>query len=88
MESRLSVSAADPGCLYRIRIFSIPNPKFKYFNPQKNVFSSRKYDPGCSSRILDADFLPIPNPRSRGQKGTGTWIGSAKLNKYEKALFF
>ncbi len=32
---------------------------FKYFNPQ----SSRKYDPGCSSRIPnpDADFLLIPH---------------------------
>jgi hypothetical protein len=38
--------------------------------------SSRKYDPGCSSRIPDpdADFLPIPDPGSRGQKGTGSRI--------------
>ncbi len=63
----------DPGS--RNRLFSIPDPnclhpgsrilikEFKYFNPQK---SSKKYDPGCSSRIPDpdADFLPsrIPDP--------------------------
>jgi hypothetical protein len=60
----------------RIRLFSIPGPgselspsrnriqEFKYFNPKKMVLSSRKYDPGCSSRIPDpdADFLPIPDP--------------------------
>ncbi len=62
----------------RIRI-----KEFKYFNPQKTkkwVLSSRKYDPGCSSRIPDpdADFLPIPGPGSRGQKGTGS--GSATLD--------
>jgi hypothetical protein len=28
---------------------------------------SRKYDPGCSSRITDPDFLPIPDPGSRIQ---------------------
>ncbi len=64
----------DPNCLHpgsRIRI-----KEFKYLNPKKWFISSRKYDPSCSSRIpdLDADFLPIPDPRSRGQKGTGSWI--------------
>jgi hypothetical protein len=42
------------------------------------VLSSRKYDPGCSSRIRipdpDPDFLPIPDPGSRGKKGTGSRI--------------
>ncbi len=49
----------------RIRLFSIPDPNclhpgsririkdFKYFNPKKWFLSSRKYDPGCSSRIPD-----------------------------------
>jgi hypothetical protein len=51
--------------LSRIRIFSIqiPDPKFfhpgsrigikefKYFKPKRLFLSSRKYDPGCSSRI-------------------------------------
>ncbi len=81
-----STSVADPGCLSRIRLFSIADPTF--FHPgstsknliiltQKKWFlSSRKYDPGCSSRISDPDpdFLPIPNPGSRGQKGTGSRI--------------
>ncbi len=61
----------DPNCLHsgsRIHI-----KQFKYFNPKKPkkwFLSSRKYDPGCSSRIpdTDADFLPIPDPRSRGSK--------------------
>jgi hypothetical protein len=55
----------DPNCLHpgsRIRI-----KEFKYFNPKKPkkwFLSSRKYDPGCSSRIPDpdADFLPISIP--------------------------
>ena len=70
-------SIPDPNCLHpssRIRI-----KEFKYFNPKKTkkwFLSSGKYDPGCSSRIPDpyADFLPIPDPGSRGQKGTGSWI--------------
>jgi hypothetical protein len=41
---------------------------------QKVFLSSRKYDPGFSSRIPDLDFLPIPHPGSRGQKGTGSRI--------------
>ncbi len=64
----------DANCLHpgsRIRI-----KEFKYFNPKKWFLSSRKYDPGCSSRIPDpdADLLPIPDPGSRGQKGTGSRI--------------
>jgi hypothetical protein len=57
----------------RIRTVSIPVSRifikeFKYFNPPKKTkkwfLSSKKYDPGCSSRIPnpDADFLPIPDP--------------------------
>jgi hypothetical protein len=57
----------DPGCLSRIRIFSIPNPEtriricirikeFKYFNP-KNV-----------SRLLE--MIRDAHPRS----GSGIWI--------------
>ncbi len=71
----------------RIRIFSIPDPgsAFKCFNPQKLFLSSRKYDPGCSSRICipdpDPDFLPILDSGSRGQKGTGSliWIRNTRL---------
>ncbi len=53
----------------RIRLFSIPDPyypsrihikEFKYLNPKIWYLSSRKYDPGCSSRIPDPDpdFCP------------------------------
>jgi hypothetical protein len=53
--------------------------KLSILTPQKTkkwFLSSRKYDPGCSSLIPDpdADFLPIPDPGSRGQKGTGSRI--------------
>jgi hypothetical protein len=45
---------------------------------QKLFQCSRKYDPGCSSRIQipdpDLDFLPFPDPGSRAQKGTGSRI--------------
>ncbi len=88
---RSSVADPDvyPGS--RIRLFSIPDPnclhpgsririkEFKYFNPKKPkkwFLSSRKYDPGCSSRIPDpdADFLPISDPGSKDHKGTGSRI--------------
>ncbi len=61
---------ADPGCLSRIRLFSIPDPnffhpgsrihikEFKYFSPKNCILSSRKYDPGCSSRIRILVFYP------------------------------
>jgi hypothetical protein len=74
----------------RIRIYSIPDPNFfhpgsrtrikeiKYFNPKKWFLSTQKYDPCCLSRIRlpdpDPDFLHIPDPGSRGQKGTGSRI--------------
>ncbi len=55
----------------RIRLFSIPDPhkRIKYFNPKKLFLSSRKYDPGCSSRIRFLIFLTIPDPGCRDQKG-------------------
>jgi hypothetical protein len=37
-------SVADPGCLSRIRLFSIPNPKYEFFHPgsaSKNVFQPK-----------------------------------------------
>jgi hypothetical protein len=76
-------SVADPGCLSRIRLFSIPDPgselflsRIPDFNPKKLFLSFMKHDPGCSSRIPDPDpdFLPFPDPGSRGQKGTGSGI--------------
>jgi len=52
--------------------------EFKYFNSKKCFLSSRKYDPSYSFRNRipdpDPDCLPIPDPGSRGQKGTGSRI--------------
>ncbi len=53
---------------YRIRI-----KKFKYFNPKKTVSKLSE----IWSELLfipdpDPDFLPISDPGSRGQKGTGS----------------
>jgi hypothetical protein len=56
----------------RIRIFSIPDTGsdffpsqipdphqiFRYFNPKNWFLRSRKYDPGCSSRIRILFFYP------------------------------
>ncbi len=80
----------DPNCLHpgsRILI-----KELKYFNPKKKqkkwFLSSKKYDPGCSSRIPDPGpgcwLSPILDPGSRGQKGTQSRIpdpgsGSATL---------
>jgi hypothetical protein len=66
----------------RIRLFSIPDPnclhprsrilikEFKYFNPKKAkkwFLSSKKYDPGCSSRIRMLTFSH-PGSRIQGSK--------------------
>ncbi len=70
--------------LSRIRIFSILDPGSEFFPswiPDPNSFH-----PGSRIRIKeikyfglfipdpDPDFLPIPDPGSRGQKGTGSRI--------------
>ncbi len=64
----------DPGSEF----FPSRIKEFKHFNPKKWFLSSRKYDPGCSSLIWipdpDPDFLTIPDPGFRGQKGTGSRI--------------
>ncbi len=68
----------------RIRLFSIPDPgselspsrtririkELSILTPQKMV--SRKYDPGCSSRIRMLTFYPSRIPDPGGQKGTGS----------------
>jgi hypothetical protein len=69
----------DPNCLHpgsRILI-----KEFKYFNPKKGkkwFLSSKKYDPGCSSRIPDPDanFLPsrIPDPGVKKARNPGSRI--------------
>ncbi len=46
----------DPNCLHPGSWILIK--EFKYFNPKKGkklFLSSKKYDPGCSSRIPDPD---------------------------------
>jgi hypothetical protein len=81
----------------RIRLFPIPDPnclhpgsrilikEYKYFNPpkkQKKWFqSSKKYNPGCSSRIPDpdAEFLPSRIPDPGVKKAPNPESGSATL---------
>jgi hypothetical protein len=72
----------DPNCLHpgsRILI-----KEFKYFNTKKGkkmVLSSKKYNPGCSSRIR---MLTFSHPGSRGQKGTQSRIrntGRIRINR-------
>ncbi len=87
----LTCSIADPGCLSRIRLFSIPDPgselspyripdphqRIKYFNPkstEKWFLSSRKYYPGCSSRIPDPGVKKAPDPGS----GSATLLTRAR----------
>ncbi len=59
-------SVADPGCLSRIRLFSIPDPNclhpgsrilIKDLKKKKLFLSSKKYDPGL--------FIPDPGSRFR-----------------------
>jgi hypothetical protein len=82
-----SVADVYPGS--RIRLFSIPDPgssskNFSILTPKKAkkwFLSSKKYDPGCSSRIPDpeADFIPsrIPDPGVKKVPNPGS--GSATL---------
>jgi hypothetical protein len=63
----------DPGSDFFpswIRIFSIQDPRstlknLSIFNPKNCFLSSRKYDPGCSSRIL---LFTHPVSRIQGSK--------------------
>jgi hypothetical protein len=56
----------------RIRI-----KEFKYFNPKKLFLSTRKYDPGCSSRVRILIFYPPQDPGVEKAPDTGS--GSATL---------
>jgi hypothetical protein len=72
----------NPNCLHpgsRIRI-----KKFTYFNQKKTkkwFLSSRKYDPGCSSRIRMLTFYPsrIPDPgvKKTPDPGSATLVGQS-----------
>jgi hypothetical protein len=52
----------------RVRIFSIPDPGSASKNLSiliQKILSSRKYDPGCSSRIPDPGVKKAQDPGSR-----------------------
>ncbi len=73
-------SVADPDVYPGSEFFPSRIPdlhqRIEVFKPKKWFLSSRKYDPGCASRIRLLIFYPsrIPDPGSRGQKGTGPRI--------------
>ncbi len=74
----------------RIRIFSILDPgsvwnNLNIFNPKKWFRSSRKYDPGGSSRILTFYPSQIPDPEVKKALDPGS--GSATLKKIEVFTF-
>ncbi len=81
-----SASVADPGCLSRIRFFHpgswIPDMHQRN-SAQKMVSKISEIRSGLFIPDPDPDFLPIPDPGYRGQKGTGSRIlvpGAATLN--------
>ncbi len=57
--------------------------EFQYFIPQKWFLSTRKYDPGCSSRIPDPDpdFLPIPDPNPQHCQPAGEGGGRVGIQR-------
>ncbi len=61
-----SISDSGPK---RSRIW-VRSKEFKYFYPKKLFLGSRKYDPGCSCRIPDLDFFPIPDPGIKWSTGS------------------
>ncbi len=80
-----SASVADPGCVSRIRIFSIPHPgsefipsririkNFKYLT-QKSISKLSEIWSGLFIPDPDPDFLPIPDPgvRKAADPGSGS----------------
>ncbi len=68
----------------RIRIFSIPVPVSASKNlgilTQKMVSRLSKLWSGLFIPDPDSDFLPIPDPGSRGQKGTGSRIRNTAVS--------
>jgi hypothetical protein len=88
----VSFSVADPGCLSRIQVFSIPDPNF--FHPGSDFFPSRIRifpipDPGSGIRIKEFNYFNlqkwflssypswIPNPGVKMAPNPGS--GSATL---------
>ncbi len=78
-------SVGDPGCLSRIRIFSVSDPGSEFFLSRIRIkefgyFNPNNYYLGCSSRIRILIFYPsrIPDPRVKKAPDPGS--GSATLN--------
>ncbi len=77
-----TVSIPDPASASKNLIILIPKEQKKWFP------SSRKYDPGCSSRIPDPEtgcWLSTC-PGSRGQKGIGSRIWIRNTEKFYNSL--
>jgi hypothetical protein len=86
---------ADPGCLSRIWLFSIPDPvsrvkwlwfpewmrikKLKYFYPKKNVSMLSEIWSGIFITDPDPGSRFFTHPGSRGQRGTGSRIRNTEL---------
>ncbi len=77
-------SVADPECRVEKSRMRIRIEEFKYrmFNPKTCYGTGTKlseilFDLGCSSRILDPDFFPIPYPGVKKAPDPGS--GSATL---------
>ncbi len=60
--------------------------EFKYFNP-KNCLSSRKYDPGCSSRIRISIFHPYRSANPVVKKAPDLGFRTRNTGDYSIALF-
>ncbi len=60
--------------------------EFKYFNPKNGFLSSRKYDPGCSSRIriFYPSKIPDPGVKKAPDPGSTTLILGAVPHLSEK----
>jgi hypothetical protein len=60
--------------------------EFKYFNPKNILLSSRKYDPGCSSRIRIFHPYRIPDPgvKKAPDPGSATLLLSNPCLQQEK----
>ncbi len=74
--SKVIDSYADPGCLSRIRIFSIPDPHQNIVSILTQKIVSKLSEIWSGLFIPDPDFLPIPDPESKRNRirirNTGT----------------
>jgi hypothetical protein len=80
-----TVSIPDPGSSSKNLSILTPKKAKKWF------LSSKKYDPGCSSRIPDpdADFLPsqIPDPRLKKAPNPGSRIRIRNTENFVRKRF-